>query len=56
MIFTDMDGFSTFYEVTAKDVLVPTAVNEVTDSDFDLVLFTCTYGGKSRITIYCNKK
>lgn len=56
VIFTDMDGFSTFYEVTAKDVLVPTAVNEVTDSDFDLVLFTCTYGGKSRITIYCNKK
>lgn len=55
VIFTDMDGFSTFYEVTAKDVLVPTAVNEVTDSDFDLVLFTCTYGGKSRITIYCNK-
>ncbi len=55
VIFTDMDGISTFYEVAAKDVLIPTAVEEVADSDFDLVLFTCTYGGKSRITIYCNK-
>lgn len=55
IIFTDMDGFSTLYEVIAKDVLMPTAIEEVTDNDFDLVLFTCTYGGKSRITIYCNK-
>ena len=55
VIFTDMDGNSTIYEVEAKDILIPTAVEEVTDSGFDLVLFTCTYGGKSRITIYCNK-
>lgn len=55
IIFTDMDGFSTLYEVIAKDVLMPNAIEEVTDNDFDLVLFTCTYGGKSRITIYCNK-
>ena len=25
------------------------------DGDFDLTLFTCTYGGESRVTIYCDK-
>lgn len=56
VIFTDVEGESAFYHVAAKDVLVPTAVEEITGSDFDLALFTCTYGGKSRIVIYCEKK
>ena len=55
VIFTDMDGHVTLYEVIARDILAPTAVAEMTSGDFDLTLFTCTYGGKSRVTVYCDK-
>ena len=52
--FTDMDGGITLYEVVGKDILDPTAVVEMTSGDFDLTLFTCTYGGKDRVTVYCD--
>ena len=54
IIFTDMDGVTTTYAVVAQDVLNPYAVEEMTSGDFDLTLFTCTYGGKSRVTVYCD--
>ena len=53
--FTDMDGEVIVYEVVGKDILEPTAVEEMISGDFDLTLFTCTYGGEFRVTIYCNK-
>ena len=53
--FTDMDGNITVYQVVGKDVLAPTAVEEMTSGYFDLILFTCTYGGGSRITVYCER-
>ena len=53
--FTDMDGNVTTYQVVGKDMLAPTAVEEMISGDFDLTLFTCTYGGGSRITIYCDR-
>lgn len=52
--FTDMDGILTTYQVVARDVLPPDAVEEMTSGEFDLTLFTCTYGGQSRITVYCD--
>lgn len=55
VIFTGMDGVTTAYEVVAQDVLDPYAVEEMTSGDFDLTLFTCTYGGKSRVTVYCDR-
>ena len=55
VIFTDMDGVVTNYEVVALDVLAPTAVEEMTAGAFDLTLFTCTYGGASRVTVYCDR-
>ena len=54
LTFTDMDGKTTLYKVVSKDVLAPTAVEEVTSGSFDLTLFTCTYDGQNRITIYCD--
>ena len=27
----------------------------MTAGDFDLTLFTCTYGGKSRVTLRCDR-
>lgn len=56
VIFTDMDGITTAYRVVARDVLAPTAVEEMTAGDFDLTLFTCTYGGENRVTVYCDKE
>lgn len=55
VLFTDMDGGVTLYEVVGRDILAPTAVEEMTSGDFDLTLFTCTYGGKSRVTVYCDR-
>jgi sortase A len=54
--FTDMDGITTHYKVAALDILESTAVETMTAGEFDLTLFTCTYGGKSRVTVYCNKE
>ena len=55
VIFTDMDGIVTTYEVVTQDILDPYSVEEMTAGDFDLTLFTCTYGGKSRVTVYCDR-
>lgn len=53
--FTDMDGEITLYEVVGEDILNPTDVEEMIAGVFDLTLFTCTYGGEYRVTVYCDK-
>lgn len=53
--FTDMDGTVWRYEVAAVELLEPTAVEEMTAGEYDLTLFTCTYGGASRVTVRCNQ-
>ena len=53
--FTNMDGVTTAYEVAAVEVLQPTAVEEMTAGEYDLTLFTCTYGGRSRVTVRCDR-
>ena len=55
VIFTDMDGVISQYEVEVVDILSPTAVEQMTSGDYDLTLFTCTYGGKYRVTVCCQK-
>jgi sortase A len=55
LTFTDMDGEIVLYAVEVVDVLDPDAVDTVKNSDFDLVLYTCTYGGSSRIAVFCNR-
>ena len=41
------------YTVAEVTTLEPTAVEQMTDSGYNLTLFTCTYGGKSRVTVRC---
>lgn len=53
--FTDMDGNTWCYEVVALDVLMPVAVEDMTAGEYDLTLFTCTYGGRSRVTVRCDR-
>ena len=50
-----MDGKVWKYEVAAVDILAPTDVEDMTAGDYDLTLFTCTYGGKSRVTVRCQR-
>ena len=51
--FTDMDGMIWEYEVATVDILQPTDIEDMTAGDYDLTLFTCTYGGISRVTVRC---
>nr|MBQ8245070.1 sortase [Oscillospiraceae bacterium] len=53
--FTDMDGNITDYEVVRLETLDPNAVDAVQYSDCDLVLYTCTYNGKNRVGVFCNR-
>lgn len=53
--FTDMEGLITSYVVEKVETLNPTAVDEVQNSGYDLVLYTCTLGGKTRVTVFCSR-
>ncbi|MDD5864640.1 MAG: sortase [Firmicutes bacterium] len=53
--FTDMTGQTIGYTVAEVKILDPKSVDEVVDSGYDLVLYTCTLGGKSRVTVFCNR-
>lgn len=55
IILTDTSKNKHTYIVARMEVLKPTDVEKVQNSGYDLVLYTCTYGGKSRVTLFCNK-
>ena len=55
VIFADVNGKLTEFTMVAKDILEATAIDEMTAGVYDLTLFTCTYGGTSRVTVYCDK-
>ena len=49
----DMDGNLFVYRVGAYEVLQPSDIEDMTDSGWDLTLFTCTLGGQYRQTLRC---
>lgn len=53
--FADMNGRVWQYQVAEMAELPPDAVEEMTAGNFDLTLFTCTYGGASRVTVRCQR-
>ena len=53
--FTDMEGAVHTYEVRVIRTLQPDAVDEVIHSWYDLVLYTCTPGGATRVTVFCTR-
>lgn len=53
--FTDMDEHCFSYTVTALEELDGTAIEAMESGDWDLTLFTCTTGGKKRVTVRCKK-
>lgn len=53
VLFTDMDGNVFSYRVVELETLPGTAIEDMSAGVWDLTLFTCTYGGRSRVTIRC---
>lgn len=53
--FTDVEGTVFSYTVRELETLSPTAVEEMTEGDWDLTLFTCTIGGATRVTVRCDR-
>lgn len=54
--FTDVEENVFSYTVTALETLAPSAVEEMTEGDWDLTLFTCTIGGATRVTVRCDRE
>jgi sortase A len=50
-----MDGNVFVYEAAVVETLGPTDVEEMHSGDWDLTLFTCTVGGRSRVTVRFNR-
>lgn len=55
VLFTDADGNLFSYTVAEVTKLGPRAVEEMETGDWDLTLFTCTVGGKARVTVRCTR-
>ena len=53
--FTDTEGNVFRYTVEETETLDKYAVEEMESGSWDLTLFTCTYGGQSRVTVRCQK-
>lgn len=51
--FTDGAGNVHQYQVVGSEVLEPEQVEEMKSDQWDLTLFTCTYGGSRRIAVRC---
>lgn len=54
--FTDMDNIVNLYAVAKIDTIDPYDVGSVLNSEYDLVLYTCTVGGKNRLAVFCNRE
>lgn len=52
--FTDMDDNVHHYQVADIEILQPNDIDLLTAGEYPLTLFTCTYGGKTRVTIRCD--
>ena len=53
--FRDVDGHIFQYQVDDIETIPGTAAEDMHAGEWDMTLFTCTYGGKSRVTIRCRK-
>ena len=53
--FTDMNGNVTAYTVKQIEVIGGTEISRMLEGDWDLSLYTCTYGGSDRLTIRCDR-
>ena len=50
-VFTDIEGNAYTYRMTAQEIISGTDPAAMESGDWDLTIFTCTIGGKNRVTI-----
>ena len=55
VLLRDMEDNLFSYRVVELETLDADAVDYMSAGDWDLTLFTCTYGGQSRVTIRCEE-
>lgn len=53
--FTDMDGIESRYTLRALQTTAPDEVEAVLNSGYDLVLYTCTPGGATRVVAFFDR-
>lgn len=53
--FTDLDGNVFHYEVANIEILQPHQVEELCSGEWPLTLYTCTLGGRTRVTVRCER-
>lgn len=53
IVFTDVLGNKFVYELVDMEELPGTAVEDMEAGEWDMTLFTCTLGGRSRVTLRC---
>lgn len=53
VLLVDMEGNLFQYRVALIETILPTDVEKMIDSEYDLSLFTCTLGGQTRVTVRC---
>ena len=55
IVFTDLSGNDIVYRIIEKEVLQPTEIERMITGDWDMTLFTCTYSGKARLALRCER-
>ena len=55
VIFTEPDGTVYNYEVTGTEIRGKYELKDIESGDWDLTLFTCTYGGANRVVVRCKR-
>lgn len=55
VVFTDADGNVFKYLVSMTETLKPSDAESVVYTDWPLTLFTCTLGGRTRVTVRCER-
>lgn len=55
VLFTDIHDGTISYQVEEIQILQPTETIRMIENDYDLTLYTCTYGGAARVTVRCNR-
>lgn len=55
IIFTDVEGNEFRYILEVKENLSPAQVEEMTDGEWDLTLFTCTFDNRYRTAFRCSR-
>ena len=53
VVFTDVDGNVFRYKVSSRETIMPKDIEGMLSGDWDLTMFTCTYGGQQRVTVRC---